>query len=70
MAVLAYCSSYPIRKLLVTNCSEIAIRVKRTVCRNVECFGAPASMFFAINRRLAQDSWLDTGCSSRTSPWS
>lgn len=29
--------------------------------RNVECFGAPASMFFTIDRRLAQGSWLDYG---------
>lgn len=29
--------------------------------RNVECFGAPASLFFTIDRRLAQGSWLDYG---------
>jgi nitroreductase len=29
--------------------------------RNVECFGAPVSLFFTIDRRLAQGSWLDYG---------
>jgi len=29
--------------------------------RNLECFGAPASLFFTIDRRLAQGSWLDYG---------
>jgi nitroreductase len=29
--------------------------------RNVECFGAPASVFFTIDRRLTQGSWLDYG---------
>jgi nitroreductase len=29
--------------------------------RNVECFGAPASMFFTVDRRLAMGSWLDYG---------
>jgi nitroreductase len=29
--------------------------------RNAECFGAPASLFFTIDRRLAQGSWLDYG---------
>lgn len=29
--------------------------------RNVECFGAPASLFFTIDRHLTQGSWLDYG---------
>lgn len=29
--------------------------------RNVECFGAPASLFFTIDRRLSKGSWLDYG---------